>query len=421
MSDSDSDRNDDFMDGGDGPSIEVVYPLNEETEVPQTNAQLFKTVLKEGTGSKPPRGSKVTVSYKGTLAADGSCFDSSDSFDFTLGTGSVIKGWDQGVATMRKGERAILRCLPEYAYGKAGSGGRIPPNSTLNFEVEVLDWTKDEDVSEAKDKSIMKKVEAEGTGWDKPEYESEVVINVTAYSGSDAEENKVKLFSRDNWKVTIGETKLPGGLETALKAMKDREHAIITVHGKHIDADPEFGIPRAGEQIIYDVSIASLTVVKTWNFKGQDKITEGAKRKDAGNELFKQGKWEAAEKKYRRCLEFVEHDYGFSETEKDEAKKVKVAALNNLAQVLINIRRYRDAITECNKVLTAEASNTKALFRRGKSFSALDEWDDAQKDFKYILELDANNADAARELEAVRAKVRAYDQQQKAKFGKLFA
>jgi len=54
--------------------------------------------------------------------------------------GSVIKAWDIGVATMKRGELAMLLCKPEYAYGKSGSGSKIPPNSTLVFEVELFDW-----------------------------------------------------------------------------------------------------------------------------------------------------------------------------------------------------------------------------------------------------------------------------------------
>lgn len=106
-----------------------------------------KQILSEGTGSIPPRGALVTVHYTGTLAADGTKFDSSrdrdDPFIFSLGKGQVIKGWDCAVATMRVGERAIITCLPEAAYGKAGSPPTIPPNSTLDFDVELLSFELD--------------------------------------------------------------------------------------------------------------------------------------------------------------------------------------------------------------------------------------------------------------------------------------
>ncbi len=69
-------------------------------------------------------------------------FDSSvtrgTTFKFELGRGAVIRGWDDGFATMRRGEKAFLQCAPEYAYGAAGSPPKIPPNATLRFEVELI-------------------------------------------------------------------------------------------------------------------------------------------------------------------------------------------------------------------------------------------------------------------------------------------
>lgn len=61
-------------------------------------------------------------------------------FVFTLGVGQVIKGWDEGVAQMSIGQKVILTCPPEYAYGEHGAGNVIPPNSTLKFEVELLSF-----------------------------------------------------------------------------------------------------------------------------------------------------------------------------------------------------------------------------------------------------------------------------------------
>lgn len=102
---------------------------------------LLKEIITEGTGSLPAEGDEVEVHYRGTLL-DGSQFDSSidrnETFKFTLGNGSVIKGWDKGVATMKVGEKAILTCREDYAYGKKGSPPKIPANATLKFEVELL-------------------------------------------------------------------------------------------------------------------------------------------------------------------------------------------------------------------------------------------------------------------------------------------
>lgn len=99
-------------------------------------------VIREGDGKSFPKpGDKVTVHYIGTFP-DGKEFDSSvrrgSPFVFTIGQGQVIRGWDEGVAKMSIGQKAKLSCPPDYAYGKNGVGGIIPPNATLNFEVELL-------------------------------------------------------------------------------------------------------------------------------------------------------------------------------------------------------------------------------------------------------------------------------------------
>uniref|UniRef100_A0A7S3D4X2 peptidylprolyl isomerase n=1 Tax=Palpitomonas bilix TaxID=652834 RepID=A0A7S3D4X2_9EUKA len=94
-----------------------------------------------GEGDTPRNGQTVTVHYVGTLT-NGNKFDSSrdrgQPFQFVIGMGQVIKGWDEGVAKMRVGETAKLTCTPDYAYGPRGFPPVIPPNSTLIFEVELL-------------------------------------------------------------------------------------------------------------------------------------------------------------------------------------------------------------------------------------------------------------------------------------------
>jgi len=105
---------------------------------------IVKEVYREGSGECPQPGDKIQAHYTGTLESDGSKFDSSRDrgrvFEFNLAEGRVIKAWDQGFATMKKGEHAMLIAKSDYAYGDSGSPPKIPGGATLKFDVELVDF-----------------------------------------------------------------------------------------------------------------------------------------------------------------------------------------------------------------------------------------------------------------------------------------
>ena len=124
------------------PKKEVKKMQRTDDSTPVTTTSGLKYVdEKAGTGALPKSGQTVTVHYTGWLE-NGKKFDSSvdrgQPFQFTIGVGQVIKGWDEGVSTMKVGGKRKLTIPSALAYGARGAGSDIPPNATLIFEVELL-------------------------------------------------------------------------------------------------------------------------------------------------------------------------------------------------------------------------------------------------------------------------------------------
>ena len=112
-----------------------------ETKTTTTASGLQYEDIKQGQGDAATAGKTVSVHYTGWLT-DGKKFDSSKDrgqpFEFPLGGGRVIKGWDEGVQGMKVGGKRTLVIPPQLGYGPRGAGGVIPPNATLMFDVELL-------------------------------------------------------------------------------------------------------------------------------------------------------------------------------------------------------------------------------------------------------------------------------------------
>lgn len=223
------------------PEVDPILKVGDEKEIGKGG--LKKKLLHEGEGwKKPDSGDEVEVHYVGTLL-DGTQFDSSRErgtpFQFKLGKGQVIKGWDEGIKTMKKGEKALFTIPPELAYGESGSPPAIPPNATLQFEVELLSWTSVKDI--CKDGGILKKILKEGEGWQNPKDLDEVNVKYEARL-----EDGSLVSQSDGIEFTVQEGYFCPALSRAVKTMKKGEKALLTVKPQYAfgeNGSPEHGIP----------------------------------------------------------------------------------------------------------------------------------------------------------------------------------
>ncbi|KAJ8635529.1 hypothetical protein MRB53_009796 [Persea americana] len=206
------------------------FPSFQEIEIGTQG--LRKRILKEGISWQTPfKGDEVQVHYSGHVDG-GSILDSSRDigtpFRFKLGQGEVIKGWDDGIATMRKGERAVFTIPPNLAYGELGSPPLIPPNSTLIFDVELLSWNTIRDLSG--DGGILKKIVKDGEGWASPKEADEVLVKYEAR----LDNGKIVSKADEGVEFHISDGYLCPAISNALKTMRKGEKAELLVKFSHL-------------------------------------------------------------------------------------------------------------------------------------------------------------------------------------------
>ncbi|CAM6096235.1 unnamed protein product [Calypogeia fissa] len=197
---------------------------------------LKKLVVTSGSGwETPDTGDEVKVHYTGTLL-DGTEFDSSrgrEPFTFTLGQGQVIKGWDKGIGTMKKGENAVFTIAPEFAYGEAGAPPSIPANATLKFDVELISWASVKDI--CKDGGIFKKVLKEGEKWETPKEFDEVTVKYEAR----LTDGTVVSKSEEGVEFVLRDGHYCPAISKAVKTMKKNEKVLLSVK-------PQYGFGSNG-------------------------------------------------------------------------------------------------------------------------------------------------------------------------------
>nr|XP_054346649.1 peptidyl-prolyl cis-trans isomerase FKBP5 isoform X2 [Pongo pygmaeus] len=353
---------------------------------------VLKIVKRVGNGEETPMiGDKVYVHYKGKLS-NGKKFDSShdrnEPFVFSLGKGQVIKAWDIGVATMKKGEICHLLCKPEYAYGSAGSLPKIPSNATLFFEIELLDF-KGEDLFE--DGGIIRRTKRKGEGYSNPNEGATVEIHLEGRCGG-------RMFDCRDVAFTVGEGEdhdIPIGIDKALEKMQREEQCILYLgprYGFGEAGKPKFGIEPNAE-LIYEVTLKSFE---------------------------KGGKYMQAVIQYGKIVSWLEMEYGLSEKESKASESFLLAAFLNLAMCYLKLREYTKAVECCDKALGLDSANEKGLYRRGEAQLLMNEFESAKGDFEKVLEVNPQNKAARLQISMCQKKAKEHNERDRRIYANMF-
>jgi len=248
--------------GSDAGDDDFDMPAASSQDLPEGVTKEIITTAAPDAWQKPKAGDDVKVHYVGTLE-DGTQFDSSRDrgtpFEFCLGKGSVIKGWDLGVATMKKGEVAKFTLAPEFAYGDAGSPPKIPEKATLIFEIELISWVSKDDLFG--DEGAVKTEVTAGTGWKKPKSGDEVrcTVRAKAPDGSVVEEHSEVDYVLSSG--TFGP--LSKVVDKALQVMKKGEEVSIRCTKEYLYGDSR---PETAEGGIVELKLVELFEIKDCSF-----------------------------------------------------------------------------------------------------------------------------------------------------------
>ena len=216
------------------------------------------------------------------------------------------------------------------------------------------------------------------------------------------------------------ETGIPKGVELGLEKMKKNEEAQITIIPKL--GQYGTGVPKdCNTNITYDIHLKSFERAKeSWQLDGEQKLEQAAIFKEKGTHFFKQGKYDLAANKYKKIIEFLEHEISLKDENEDTRISLLQAGRLNLAMCMIKNSDWLEARNLCDKVIEENPANAKAYFRRGEAFIALNEHELARRDFVTCLENDPENKAAKNKVTVCTHQLKMIKEKEKKTFANMF-
>jgi len=392
-----------------------------------TSGGLKKLLLKEGTADEPSKGDKVACHYSGFLRSNGDMFDSSrergELFKFEIGKGSVIKGWDMGIATMKVGERAILRCRADFAYGEKGSPPKIPANATLDFIVQLKEIQQYEflyNTDDAKN-SIAKRTMEKVDGWETAEKLWGVTVTYTGReidetgriwcSGKD-QKFKMPFDLEFEGKGVIPDYELPRGFYVCLKNTKKDELNYFKLKSNEFytfgtAGSEKFGI-APNTDLFFEMKVTDFDKfdISPWKVDSKDKIPRAMELKDIANNFFRRKKLAVAKEVYSDIINITKD---MKDKDADEAKSITITCYSNCALVETQLNNFSEAAEQIEKGLEIDSKHQKLryrkaflFFKQGDFFAAEQLLDNLIKEYpdnKALKTLARKNARATKDSE----------------------
>lgn len=397
---------------------------------------VIKTEVLPGEGwERPSKLAEVNLTVTVTeMSADGKTRGKvlhSGKESFSLGSGEVLAVWDKVVLDMKQGSRVTLICKPPHTSGPRV--GYIPASvQCVEYDLTLNSWLKVEDIFS--DGTLVKKVLVEGEGWERPKEGSTVTVDLQ-YSVFDMATRHPRdgepFLKTEGLEMTLGDGLVVDGLDRAVQSMKSKETAIVTVFPEHAFKTaanlltPEIAAKGVSDS---DGLFVQVTLVKfekaqdMWSMTFEQKADEMQRRKEKGNELIAAGRIQLAKKSYDRAVAFFDSPTSeFSPELKKRVNQLLVQCHLNLAVCHNRLGDLNKVMEHCKKSLEIAPSNVKALYRRGCAYLALDDYYNAESDFKYALTLSPGNHDVLKKLAELRKKRASQDEKDKKLYSNMFS
>ncbi|PHU20675.1 70 kDa peptidyl-prolyl isomerase [Capsicum chinense] len=388
---------------------------------------IIKKIMEKGELIGPPGDlDEVLVRYVARLLDGVTVAETPEhGVEFYVKDGHFCQALPKAIKTMKKGEKVNLIVQPQYAFvdgDKDCANGvpSIPPSSILSIDLELVSFKPV--INLTGDLGVLKKILKEGEGTLTANEGAAVTIRYTAKLEDGTLFEKRGFDGVDALKFITDEEQVVAGLDQAVITMKKGECAIVTVKPDYgfgnTEVKRDLAMVPPCSTIIFEVELLEFTKEKDpGEMNNHERIQVAQRKKEEGNLLFKDGKYQSAVKKYEKAIDCINEDEPFEDDDQKIVKSLKVACWLNGAAACLKRNYFQEAIKQCSKVLKVESCNVKALYRRAQAFMETADLHLAEMDIKKALEIDPQN----REVKLIQKTLKQLQAESNMRDAKLYA